>query len=348
MNTIIPPDLDKKNTDIKKIDSPKTQQKYIYTHNFDIKFKTLLPVFKDIQMMSQLIQSIKTHQISDLIFISGNSSSFIDSRFYFNYRKIIDFYIRVSNIEENENFLKIKYHIYKTKPLCKNFFVDFSLIKSETSSKLEIEIFPPEDTLIIPENILNIIYYEFNNNFLYLFLSLKLQNEKLIKYESFIINNEFFVLSKIVQNIKLIEYLLGCKITKTNTQKNNIDNDYDKYIHLNEIIKIDLNKNKEQTTFNDIHFHITNFVSKEDRVVLKFKILSDKEISNENETNNSLNNVIKISVFKLTKTSCFVFHEIILDNKYEKNKCDLFIKSMKKFMNKIEKLSELIKKQYTF
>ena len=116
MNTIIPPDLDKKNTDIKKIDSPKTQQKYIYTHNFDIKFKTLLPVFKDIQMMSQLIQSIKTHQISDLIFISGNSSSIIDSRFYFNYRKIIDFYIRVSNIEENDNFLKIKYHIYKTKP----------------------------------------------------------------------------------------------------------------------------------------------------------------------------------------------------------------------------------------
>ena len=349
MNTIIPSPFEEKKSNLEEIESPKAAQKYIYSYNFDLNYDVLLPIMKDFQMLAQLIQYIKKYQMSDLIFISGNSNSIIDSRFYFNYRKMIDFYIKVANIEENENSLKIKYHIYKTKPICKNFFVEISLIKQEKNAKIEIEIFPPKDTLIIEEKILNLIYSEFDNNFLYLSLAIKLQKEKFIKYESFIINNEFFVLSKIIQNIKLIEYLLSCKMIKLNNSTKDINSEYDKYIHLNDVIKINLNKQKNNIDFNDICFKIINLKSKDDKIILKFKILSEKEINEKNDTNNnSLNDIISISIIKLTRNSSFLFHKIVLDSKYEQTKENLFIKVMKKFMEKIEKLSELSKNQNLF
>ena len=346
MNAITSPKFEEKKTNTENTDTSKTPQKYIYNYNFELKYDILLPIIKDIQMLSQLIQYIKKYQMSDLIFISGNSTYMIDSRFYFNYRKMIDFYIKVTNYEEKENILKIKYHIYKTKPISKNFFIELSLINEEKGAKIEIEIFPPKDILIISEKILNLIYTEFDNNFLCLSLAIKLQKDKLIKFESSFVNNEFFVLSKIIQNIKLIEYLLGCKMTKMNNSTKDINSEYDKYIHLNDVMKISLNKTKKDVNFNDIYFKIINLKSKDDKIILKSKILSEKEFNDKNDTNNnSSNNFISICIFKLTNNSCFLLHKIILDSKCEQNKENLFIKVMKKFMDKIEKLSELSKNQ---
>ena len=161
--------------EFEKTNCPKEQlknsQKYIYHYHFDIKYEILNSIIKDIQMISQLIQSIKDHQINDLIFITGNSSSVINSRFYFNYRTIIDFYAKVLQFEENENLVKIIYYIYKTKPICKKFLIIFSLIKIDKKAKLEIEIIPGKN-VIIPERILKVIYSEFDYNFLYLSLAI--------------------------------------------------------------------------------------------------------------------------------------------------------------------------------
>ena len=117
------------------------KKRYVYDYVFDINFETISPLIKDFQSVSQLIKYTQNHQLSDLIFISGDNSFSIESRFYFNYRNIIDFYLKVEDFYENEYFIKIKYNIYKTKPISKNFYIILSLIKEkENTSKLEIEI----------------------------------------------------------------------------------------------------------------------------------------------------------------------------------------------------------------
>ena len=88
--------------------------KYKYNYMFDIKYEILSPIIKDMQMISQLIKLIKNHQISDLIFINGNNSYSIESRFYFNYRYLIDFYLKVVDFIENDYITRVKYYVYKT------------------------------------------------------------------------------------------------------------------------------------------------------------------------------------------------------------------------------------------
>ena len=87
---------------------------YKYNYMFDIKYETLSPIIKDMQMISQLIKLVKKHQISDLIFINGNNSYSIESRFYFNYRYLIDFYLKVVDFIENDYITRVKYYVYKT------------------------------------------------------------------------------------------------------------------------------------------------------------------------------------------------------------------------------------------
>ena len=86
----------------------------------------------------------KKHQISDLIFIKGNNSYSIESRFYFNYRNIIDFYIKVLDFIETDYFTKVKYYVYKTKQTkqsSKEFIVNLTIFyNDENSSKISIEI----------------------------------------------------------------------------------------------------------------------------------------------------------------------------------------------------------------
>jgi hypothetical protein len=192
---------------------------------------------------------IKHYEYNDLIFIFGNSTCSVNSRFYFNYRKIIDLYFLVLYFEENENSLKIKYNIYKSKPNLINFIIDFSLIKNEDNCKIKIELIPQKG-IIIPENLLNIIFDEINYNFLYLSLALKLKRQNSIYFNSGIIKNEFFVLSQIFQNIKLIEYLINGKLIKVEN-KNSVVENGDKYIHLNDTYKINFSKNKDETILNE-------------------------------------------------------------------------------------------------
>ena len=328
------------------IEQMKTEKRYIYNYNFDIKYEILNPIIKDIQMISQLIQSIKDHQINDLIFITGNSSSTINSRFFCNYRKIIDFYANVIYFEERENLLKIIYHVYKTKPVCKKFLIMFSLIKIEKKAKLEIEIFPGNN-IIIPERILNAINNEFDYNFLYLSLAIKLKKEKSIFFNSEIIYDNFFILSQIIQNVKLMEYLINRKIINMTEINNNDDNlklkRRNNYVQLNEKYKINLEKKKE-FSINDIYFKVIYFKSKEDKLIIKLKLLPEnKAQENIINNNNSLYNIITLNIIKITKNTTFIFIKCILDSNYNETKISSIKKGLKKIFCRIKKLSEISK-----
>ena len=321
-------------------DSPKPEKNYIYTYNFDIKYEVIKSIIKDFQKMSQLIKFIKDYQISDLIFIIGDSTCSIDSRFYFNYRKIIDFYSRVLDFQESDNFLKIIYYVYKTKPINKNFGIVLSLYEDEKKAKLQIEIIPAFG-IIIPEKYLNIIYNEFDYNCLYLSLALKLKKEKLIHFNSAIINNEFFVLSQIIQNIKLIEYLINRKLVNVNNKK--IDDEKEgKNIHLNDEYKIHLNKQKEDNQINDIIFKIINFKSREDKLILKLKLIFNMKNKEKNYSNaNSLDSIITINLTKITKKTTFILIKCVLDSEHSDNNEIPIQKFLNKIFCKIKKLSEL-------
>jgi len=319
-------------------DSPKPEKNYIYTYNFDIKYEVIKSIIKDFQKMSQLIKFIKDYQISDLIFIIGESTCSIDSRFYFNYRKIIDFYSRVLDFQESDNFLKIIYYVYKTKPINKNFGIVLSLYENDKKAKLQIEIIPAMGMIIL-EKYLNIIYNEFDYNFLYLSLALKLKKEKLLHFNSAIINNEFFVLSQIIQNIKLIEYLINRKLV--NNKKTDA-NDKGKNIHLNDEYKIHLNKQKEDNQNNDLYFKIINFKSREDKLIIKLKLIFNAKNKEKNDSNiNSLDNIITINLTKITKNTTFILIKCILDSEHSDNYEIPIQKFLNKILCKIKKLSEL-------
>ena len=319
-------------------DSPKPEKNYIYTYNFDIKYEVIKSIIKDFQKMSQLIKFIKDYQISDLIFIIGESTCSIDSRFYFNYRKIIDFYSRVLDFQESDNFLKIIYYVYKTKPINKNFGIVLSLYENDKKAKLQIEIIPAMG-MIIQEKYLNIIYNEFDYNFLYLSLALKLKKEKLLYFNSAIINNEFFVLSQIIQNIKLIEYLINRKLVNN---KKTDDNDKGKNIHLNDEYKIHLNKQKEDNQNNDLYFKIINFKSREDKLIIKIKLIFNAKNKEKNDSNiSSLDNIITINLTKITKNTTFILIKCILDSEHSDNYEITIQKFLNKILCKIKKLSEL-------
>jgi hypothetical protein len=250
------------------------------------------------------------------------------------------------HFEENENLVKIIYYIYKTKPICKKFIIIFSLIKIDKKAKLEIEIIP-EINLIINERILKVIYSEFDYNFLYLSLAIKLKKEKSIFFNSDIIHNNFFVLSQIMQNVKLIEYLINRKIiniTYMNSDDNNLELDKrNKNIHLNERYKINLEKQKD-ISINNICFKIIYFKSKEDKLIIKLKLLSDNKTQESLiNNNNCLYNVITVKITKITKNMSFVFIKSFLDSNYNENKMNTIKKGLKKIFGRIKKLSEISK-----
>ena len=321
-------------------DFPKPEKNYIYTYNFDIKYEVIKSIIKDFQKMSQLIKFIKDYQISDLIFITGDSTCSIDSRFYFNYRIIIDFYSRVLDFQESVNFLKIIYYVYKTKPINKNFGIVLSLYENDKKAKLQIEIIPAIG-MIIQEKYLNIIYNEFDYNFLYLSLALKLKKEKLLHFNSAIINNEFFVLSQIIQNIKLIEYLINRKLVNLNNKKTDDDNK-GKNIHLNDEYKIHINKEKEDNQNNELYFQIINFKSKEDKLIIKLKLIFNAKNKEKNDSGiNLLDNIITINLTKITKKTTFILIKCILDSEHNDNYEIPIQKFLNKIFCKIKKLSEL-------
>jgi len=336
--------------------------KYIYNYMFDIKYELLSPIIKDMQMISQLIKLIKKHQISDLIFINGNNSYSIESRFYFNYRYLIDFYLKVIDSVENDYITRVKYYVYKTGPISKNFYVVLSLYKyNETSSKLEIEIILLKDKVIIPR-ILLAIYKEFDYNCLYLSQAIKSEKQNSLFINSSIIKNDFCILSQIIQNTKLFEYIINGNVQKINldekieeaktseSNNNNISINNNKFIHVNEIYKINLNKKQEIKNWlyvNNISFKISTLKLRENKMTIQIKLLmNDKEI----ETNESNPNYIfmTLEVRKITNNSTFILHKCFLDFPLPNFVVNYIKKFMKKYIEKLKKLIEIAKKKFDY
>jgi hypothetical protein len=314
------------------------------------------------QMVSQLIKLIKKHQISDLIFIIGNNSYSIESRFYFNYRYLIDFYLKVIDFVENDYITRVKYYVYKTGPISKNFYVILSLYKyNETSSKLEIEIILLKDKVIIPR-ILFAIYNEFDYNCLYLSQAIKSKKQNSLFFNSAIIKNEFCILSQIIQNIKLFEYIINGNVQKINldekieeakTSENNnsyININKSKFIHVNDIYKINLNKKKEIKNWlyvNNINFKIAMLKVREHKMTIQIKLLmNNKEI----ETNELNPNYIfmTLEVRKITNNTTFILHKCFLDFPLPNFVVDSIKKFMKKYIERVKKLIEIAKEKFDY
>jgi hypothetical protein len=265
---------------------------------------------------------------------------------------MVDFYFQVTFFEEMDDSLKIVYHIYKTKPINANFDLALSLFKREKKAILEIEIIPPKN-IIIPEKILNIIYNELDYNFLYLSLAVKLKKEKLIYYNSGIIQNEFFVLSQIIQNIKLIEYLINGKLTNITNKKKDIDginsDGKNKNIQLNEVYKVNLYKQKEESSLDNISFKIINFKSREDKLMINIKIIYENGIEEKNNlSSNSLYNIVTLNITKITNNLTFILIKTILDDDYKERNINSIKKLSNKILSKLKKLSEISKNQISF
>ena len=77
--------------------------------------------------------------------------------------------------------------------------------------QMEIEIIL-QKVIIISEKILNVIYSELDYNYLYLSQAIKSQKHNSFFINSAIIKNEFSVLSQIIQNVKLIEFIINGNI----------------------------------------------------------------------------------------------------------------------------------------
>jgi hypothetical protein len=343
-------------------DKQSSEEKYKYNYMFDINYETLSPIIKDFQMISQLIKLVKTNQISDLIFINGNNSYSIESRFYFNYRYLIDFYLKVIDFIENDYITRVKYYIYKTGPISKNFYIILSLYKNnETSSKLEIEIILLRDKEIIPR-ILHAIYNEFDYNCLYLSQSIKSGKQNSFFFNSSIIKSEFCILSQIIQNTKLFEYIINGSFTKINldekieeakTSENNnsyININKNKFIHVNDIYKINLNKKKEIKNWlyvNNISFKINMLKVRENKMTIQIKLLmNNKEI----ETNESNPNYIfmTLELRKITDDSTFILHKCFLDFPLPNFVVNSIKKFMKKYIERIKKLIEIAKEKFDY
>jgi hypothetical protein len=95
-------------------DETKQENIYINYYSFDFSYEFITPILKDIQTMAQLIKLIVYNQISDIIFIKGNNSYSIHSRFYFRYQNIVDFYVKVIDVTETDYFTKLSLHSYFT------------------------------------------------------------------------------------------------------------------------------------------------------------------------------------------------------------------------------------------
>ena len=345
-----------------KSDEPNSEGKYKYNYMFDIKYEILSPIIKDMQMVSQLIKLIKKHQISDLIFIIGNNSYSIESRFYFNYRYLIDFYLKVIDFVENDYITRVKYYVYKTGPISKNFYVILSLYKyNETSSKLEIEIILLKDKVIIPR-ILLAIYNEFYYNCLYLSQAIKSEKKNSLFFNSAIIKNEFYTLSQIIQNIKLFEYIINGNVQKINldekieeaktseSNNNNININDNKFIHVNEIYQINLNKKKEIKNWlyvNNISFKISMLKLRENKMTIQIKLLmNNKEIETDESNPNFI--FMTIEVRKITNNSTFILHKCFLNFTSPNFVSNSIKKFMKKYIERVKKLLEIAKEKFDY
>ena len=312
------------------INNKDLSNRYMKNFDLDINYQLLSRIIKDIQLVFQLIKCIQINQLSDVIFIQGNNSYSIESRFYFNYRKIIDFYIKVIDFIETDNLTQIKYCVYKTIPKSNNFIVDLNLINiNNKSSKIAIEIIL-FNNIILCQKIVDIIFNEINLNFIYLSEAIKSKKYEFLYFSSNIIKNDFYSLTQIIKNIKLINYIINGKLEKITSE---IDNNEKSSIHVNEFYKVKLKKKNLISDYinnNNVFLKINIIKIKEDNIVIQYKIYSD---NNDNKTNidNITNNLITINIRKLTQNSFFILIKYVWNVSLKED----IILSIKNFINKI-------------
>ena len=160
-------------------------------------------------------------------------------------------------------------------------------------------------------------------------------------------------MSQIIQNIKLIEYLINEKLVNiTNFIGKNEDiiiKGKDKNIHVNEVYKINLSKKKEESSLNNISFKIINIKYKEDKLTINIKILKNKENNENNDSNtNQIYNAISVCLTKITKNSTFILIKCIFDSNLDENSSKSVKKLLKKIISKLEKLSDISKNIISF
>ena len=342
MNEKIKTKTSKFNLSKKNLNEIPNEVTYINYYSVDVKYKLLSAIMKDIQICSQLIKFIKKHQISDLIFIKGNNSYSIESRFYFNYRNIIDFYIKVLDFIETDYFTQVKYYVYKTKPSSKEFIVNLTVFyNDENSSKISIEIILFNFSTL-NKKILNIIFNEFNLNFTYLSQAIKSNRLQSFAFCSSIVKNEFFVLTQILQNVKLIEYIINGHFKKYQKEKDshdkqsnsnnnsNIEDNIDKdksFIHVNEKYLVILKKKKDINDWlnaNKVSFKIELIKIREDNMIIQYKVIFNNK---DNKTTNS----------------SFIFIKCIWDFSLDESLINSIKNFNEKCLHNIEKLSKTSK-----
>ena len=319
-----------------------SEAKYSKYFNIDINYKLFSKIIKDVQLISQLIKCVKNSQISDAIFINGNNSYSVDSRFYLNYRKFFDFYVKVMDFIEDDMLTQIKYFVYKTAPISKNFNFNISLYNSnDISSKLYIEIII-FNNVAINQKIIDIIFNELNVNINYLLEAIRSNKQQYLYFNSSIINSDFYPLTQIVKNRKLIDYIINGSFERR--KKENDYNTEKSFISVKEEYKIILKKKKlisDYININNVKVYINLIKSKEDKMVVQFKVISDNN-KNNNE-NDNINNIFTIYIRRLTSTSSFILIKYIWNVSIKED----LILSIKKFINKIliriEKLCKITK-----
>lgn len=326
---------------------------YINYFTFDLNYEIITPILKDIQTMAQLIKLIINNQISDIIFIKGNNSYKLNARFYFSYKNIIDFYVKVMEVIETDYFTKIVFFIYKTKPKSIAFNVNFLIFyRTGNTTDFHLEIVLPENHQL-SNKILKIIYNEIKTNFVYLIQAIKSDKMHSFIFSSSIIKNEFFVLTKIIQNTKLIEYIIKGKLIKIESfqndktpinQENELKNDKgNTFLKIKDEFKVSLiklNKNDIKTKLDSISFRVLLIKIKEDKMIMQIKVLLKNEI---NENNNSNFNVITICIRKLTGNSCYLFIKYIWDLPINNNIINYIKYTVQKCLTNIEKLCKTAK-----
>jgi hypothetical protein len=315
------------------------ESNYLYFH-FDMKYEKLSPIIKDIQLVSQLIRFVKKDQLSDLILINGINTYTAESRFYFNYRNICDFYVKVLDLVENENSTQIKYYIYKTRPSSIGFIVILSISKINNGSKISIEL-QLFNKKILSSLFLNIIYNEFKLMFKYLIESIRKNKQQFLLFNSNIIKSDFDFLSQIIQNKKIIKYLINGQFNKITIDEHDShvifnENDNNSFISTNDIYKIVLKKKNNNKILydyindNNIIFKIKSIKINEDNLSIQYEVLSNNS-NNKNDNAKCTNNLFTIIIRKLTDNYSFILIKYIWDKSLDKN----IIFDIKKFINKI-------------
>ena len=326
----------------------KGENSYINYFSFNLNYEIITPILKDIQTMAQLIKLIVIHQISDIVFIKGNNSYTLNARFYFSYKNIIDFYVKVQEVIETDYFTKIGYCIYKTKPKSIDLKVNFLIFyRNGNSTDFHLEIILSEN-LQLSNKILKFIYNEIKINLLYVLQALKNDKIHSFLFSSSIIKNEFFVLTKIIQNTKLIEYIIKGKLIKIencrkdisskNLENENQNDEDNTFMKVNDEFKVSLIKkiNKDiNSKLDSVSFKVLLIKIKEDKMIIQIKVA----LNNETKENNSpIFNIITVCIRKLTGNSCYMFIKYIWDISINKTIINYIKDTLQKCLNNVEKL----------